>query len=159
MINSVEDIKKIFDIDIPEMIVECLNEDESKQAIISMNQEQLQQGVDSNEKRIETIASQEQNSGYPYSINTVKIRGEEGLQVHNVDLRVTGEFYDSMKVTVDNDKIIIDAEFNKANGNIMDNFDRSYSFLGLIPENLKALGEWIILGILDIKLKRRLQID
>ena len=158
MITSFLDYIPIFKMDIPLMVKECIETDEAKKALIGYNQEQLQQGIDAKERVIETIASQEQNSGYPYSRYTVAIRGSEGLQVDNVDLRVTGEFYNSMEVKVTEKETEILADFNKGANDIRDNFDKSYDFLGVIQENLKGFGEWVLLDLLSVKVHEKLSI-
>lgn len=137
--DKFSDYKKYFEIDIMSIIVDILNTNESKRMLINYNQEsQLSKGIDAKGQRIETIASQEQNSGFPYSRYTVKLRGESGLQVTNVDLKDTGEFWKSFDVKVTNESTEIFADFNKPDGNIMDNFERRFDFLGLTDENLEG---------------------
>jgi len=152
--NSFADYKPHLEIDIPELIFECLNTDEVKDAIIIINQdEQLKKGIDSLEQRIETIASQEENSGYPYSRFTVSERSQKGLQVQNVDLKDTGDFYNSFDVKVTKENTEVLADFDKPDGNILDNFDSKFEFLGLTKRNLENLVTWNILDILEQKVK------
>jgi len=157
--DSFADYKPLLEIDIPELIFECLNTDEVKDAIIILNQdEQLKKGIDSLEQRIETIASQEENSGFPYSRFTVSERTNKGLQVQNVDLKDTGDFYNSfdVKVTTENTEVL--ADFDKPDGNILDNFDSSYDFLGLNIESVAQLVYETILPRLEKMLLEKLNV-
>jgi hypothetical protein len=157
--NSFLDYIPIFKQDIPLLIEQSLDTNEAKESIISMNQEQLQKGIDSKGTRIETIASQEQHSGYPYSRYTVKLRGEQGLQVQNVDLKDTGAFYDSMNVEVTKEQTKVLADFDKPDGNIMDNFNKSYDFLGLTKDNLKGFVQWCLFELFSINLRKSMNLQ
>lgn len=148
------DYKKYFELDIQSMITDILNTNESKRMLINYNQEsQLSKGIDAKGQRIETIASQEQNSGFPYSRYTVKLRGESGLQVQNVDLKDSGEFWKSFDVKVTNENTEIIADLNKPDGNIMDNFESRFDFLGLTDENLEGFTWHYLFDILAEKLE------
>ena len=148
--------KLINSINISDLITECLETKEAKEAIIKYNQEQLQNGIDAKGQVIETIASQEQNSGYPYAMYTVKERGEQGLQVQNVDLKVEGIFWNSMEVKVSDNKTEVIADFNKGANDIRDNFEKRFDFLGLTDENLKGFGQWVLSDLLREKLRAKL---
>lgn len=141
---SFSDWLKVFEVNIHDVIKDIAEKSEVKQSIIDYNQEQLSQGIDSLGQRIETIASQEQNSGYPYSKYTVKIRGSEGLQVNNVDLKVTGQLWDSMEVEVANEGMIVNADTNKSGGDVMDNFESRFDFWGLTKKNKKGFAIWVL---------------
>jgi hypothetical protein len=158
-IRHFSDFKPVFDINIHDVLQTIFEKQEVQDAIISYNQEQLSQGLDAKGQRIETIASQEQNSGYPYSRYTVKIRGSEGLQVNNVDLKVTGELWASMEVKVNNTNAEVLADMNKPDGNVMDNFESKYDFWGLIKNNLNGLAVWVLQDYLGIELKKRLKVQ
>jgi hypothetical protein len=136
------EFKTSKDIDLNGLIQETLNIPEVKKSIIEYNQDQLSQGIDANGLRIETIAAQEQNNGYPYSKYTVKMRGEEGLQVHNVDLKVTGELWKSMEVIVNSEGAIVKADTKKGNNDVMDNFEPKYDFWGLTQKNKEGFLIW-----------------
>jgi hypothetical protein len=136
MITKFSDYKKYFDIDFNKAISETLKIKEVNKDIIVYNQEQLSEGIDSNSKVIETIASQEQKSGFPYARFTVSERSKKGLQVRNVDLKVTGELWQSMEVQVKESGSEVLADMQKSDGNVMDNFDKSYDFWGLTKNNL-----------------------
>lgn len=136
--DKFSDYKKYFDVDFNKLVNQTLQIKEVKKDIIKYNQdEQLQEGIDSRGQFIETIASQEQNSGYPYSIYTVKLRGEAGLQVDKVDLKDTGAFYNSFDVEVRKDEFEVLADFSKGGSDIRDNFSSDYDFLGLTENSLE----------------------
>lgn len=136
--DKFSDYKKIFQIDFNKLVNQTLQIKEVQKDIIKYNQdEQLQEGIDARGQVIETIASQEQNSGYPYSRYTVKLRGESGLQVDKVDLKDTGEFYNSFDVEVRKDEFEVLADFSKGGSDIRDNFSSDYDFLGLTKNSLE----------------------
>jgi len=133
------DYINLLKVDYNKIVKETLQDESIKKDMIEFNQkEQLQEGIDSNDKVIETIASKEQNSGYPYSKFTVSKRGAKGLQVNRVDLKDTGAFYDTFEVEVRNDESEIKANYNVHGEDIRDNFDSSYDFLGLTDDNLEG---------------------
>lgn len=132
------DYKKYFDLDIPDLVHQTLKKDNIQKDIIDYNQkEQLSEGIDSQGKRIETIASQEQNNGYPYSRFTVSERSKKGLQVQNVDLKDTGNFWNSFEIKVSKDETEVLADFKKGADDIRGNFDNSFDFLGLTQNSLE----------------------
>lgn len=137
MIKKFSDYKKYFQIDFNQAINDCMKINEVQKDIITYNQEQLTDGIDSNGKVIETIASQEQKSGFPYARFTVSERSKKGLQVRNVDLKFTGELWQSMEVQVKESGSEVLADMQKSDGNVMDNFDKSYDFWGLTKNNLE----------------------
>lgn len=160
MITKFADYKPVFDVDINKMITNILNTSEAEKIMLNYIQEdQLQNGIDARGKRIETIASQEQGSQYPYSRYTVKLRGEQGLQVNNVDLKDTGAFYDSMGVKVNEKQIEFLADFNKGANDIRDNFTPDYDFVNLTNENLEGLVWYFLFDILSIDLKKQMKIE
>jgi hypothetical protein len=124
------DFKKHFEIDISEVLRQSI--EETKQDVINYNQkEQLSEGIDAKGQRIETIASQEQNTGYPYGRMSVSKRGARGLQVDNVDLNITGAFWSSFDVKVTRERTEVLADWNIHGDDIRDNFDKRFDFLGL----------------------------
>jgi len=149
----------IFQINMNDVISTIMNNDEVKQSIIDYNQEQLQSGIDSLGQRIQTIAASEQDTNQVYSLYTIQMRASKGLQTGNVDLKDTGEFYNSMNVKVNENNVEVLADFDKPDGNIMDNFDNKYDFLGLTKENLKGFGIWVVSDFLGLELKKRLKIS
>ena len=151
------DYKKILRVDIPLLISDILKFDSVQNEIFYLIQDkQLKLGVDGNAKRIQTIRADQENEGQVYSQFTIMKRAEKGLQFGNVDLKVTGEFYDSMDIEVKKDTTEILAEFDKKNGNIMGNFDPEYDFLKLTDANLEILCSFILSPNLEEKLKKSL---
>jgi len=157
-IRKFADYKPIFDINIHDVLQTIFDKDEVKEAIVKYNQEQLSHGIDAKGQRIETIAATEQNTRYPYSIYTVKLRGSRGLQVNNVDLNDTGQLWASMEVKVNVINAEILADMQKENGNVMDNFSQKYDFFGLTKQNLTGFATWVLSDYLGIELKKRLKV-
>jgi len=155
---EIPELIKLLSFDFNELIIETLNEPEIKAEIIRLNQEeQLSKGIDSLGQKIETISSLEQNTGLPYARFTIRQRSLSGLQVENVDLKVTGEFWNTFEVKVTNEETEVLADFNKPDGDIRENFDNRFDFLGLTEKNLESLITWSsFLDILQKKLFSRL---
>jgi hypothetical protein len=133
MINSWLDYKKIFDIDLFELLDEVFKINSVQQEVIRLNQEQLYSGIDSQDKLIHTI------SGHPYALKTIWIKRKKGQKTDVVTLKDTGEFYESFRVRITENGYEILADFEKADENILDNFTNEFDFLGLINESLQEL--------------------
>lgn len=147
------DYKKYFEIDIPEIIVEILNEKEVKQDIIDYNQkEQLSEGIDSLGQRIETISSNEFPTGYPYGRQSVEERGKAGLQVENVDLNFSGAFWSTFDVKVTKEETEVLADWTMYGQDIRWNFDSRYDFLGLTDNSLENFVWLSVYGKLEKRL-------
>lgn len=156
--NKFSDYKKYFEIDLNNFVSDIMKMPETQKTIIDYNQkEQLSHGIDALGQRIETIASQEQKSGFPYAIFTVSERSKKGLQVRNVDLKDTGELWDSMKVTFTETGSLITAQMQKENGSVMDNFDKKYDFFGLNDNSLENFTWDYFFDIFSRKLKSLFQ--
>jgi hypothetical protein len=125
-------------VEIEKLIVDSI--ESTKKEIIKYNQQdQLKSGVDAQGKKIETLTSQEEKSGYPYALSTVGERAAKGLQVDKVDLKFHGDFYKTFKVKVTDQQTEVMANFIKgADSDIRENFDDSYEFLGLTEDNLEG---------------------
>jgi hypothetical protein len=107
--------------------------------LIEYNQSQLQDGIDSQGKRIRTISASEQGNGQVYSLFTIAEKAKKGQDFSNVTLYDTGEFYNSMKIENTGNETKFLADFDKPDGNIYDNFEiGKYDFLGLTNENLDS---------------------
>jgi hypothetical protein len=130
--ESFLDYKKVFDIDIVSLLDESVKK--TKDKAVYFNKEQLQDGEDALAQTIKTL------SGHPYTPYTMKIRKSLGLQIDKVDLKVTGDFYNTFKLVILKDGYKITANFKKEDGDIRDNFSNSYDFLGLTDE---SLNEWV----------------
>jgi hypothetical protein len=157
VIEKFSDYKQLLKLDYNKLVNETLQDENIQKDMIEFNQkEQLQEGIDAQGKVIETIASKEQNSGYPYSRDTVAKRGSKGLQVNKVDLKDTGAFYGTFEVEVRNDESEIKANYNVHGDDIRDNFSNDYDFLGLIKNSLQNFVEWSFLGLFGRILRRKL---
>lgn len=137
MVNNFSDYKKVFDIDINQLLFQILSKPNIQQEIIEYNHEQLTQGVDSNEEKIITISAEEQAQGEVYSLFTIRERRSQGLQTRVVDLKDTGSFYNTFAVKVSKNSFEIIANYNKPDGSILDNFNDSYEFTGLTDNSLE----------------------
>ena len=147
------DFKKHFTVDISEILKQSIQE--TKQDIIDYNQkEQLSEGLDALEQRIETISSTEQNTGYPYGRMSVSLRGESGLQVDNVDLRITGAFWKSFEVKVTKQTTEVLADFRIHGSDIRDNFDTRFDFLGLTKNSLENYAWSSLFPVFSKKLRQ-----
>lgn len=156
MIKHFADYKKVFDIDINSLIYNILLDPKIQQEIIEYNQSQLKDGKDSNDQKIITIAADEQGLGNVYSLFTISARSASGLQTRYVDLNDTGAFYNSFFIKVTKNNFEILADFNKSDGNIMDNFNSDYDFLGLTEDNLSNFIWDVLYSELSKDLKRQL---
>lgn len=157
VINKFSDYKEVLKLDYNKLVNETLQDENIQRDMIEYNQkEQLQEGIDSQGKVIETIASKEQNSGYPYSRFTVAKRSQKGLQVNKVDLNFSGTFWSTFEVEVRNDESEIKANFNVHGDDIRDNFSDDYDFLGLTKNSLQNFVEWSFLNLFGRILRQKL---
>jgi hypothetical protein len=130
------DYKKLFEsIDLYELLDEVFKNNMVQKEVIRLNQEQLWDGIDSNNREIKTIG------GNPYSLKTIRIKEKRGQPVNRVTLYDTGDFYNSFGVKVTANGYEITADYIKEDGNIMDNFLSFYDFMGLTDESLAELVE------------------
>jgi hypothetical protein len=130
--------KTSTDVDLNSLIKKTMEIPAVQKELIEYNQSQLKDGIDSQGKKIRTIAAAEQGNGQVYSLFTIAEKAKKGQDFSNVTLYDTGEFYNSMKIDVGNDETKFLADFDKPDGNIHDNFDSQYDFLGLTNENLDS---------------------
>lgn len=72
-----------------------------------------------------------------YAPLSVEIRREEGLQVEHMDLKFTGAFWNSWKVTVNKDSITINANGQKDDNNLFDIYGDD--ILGLTDSSIEEL--------------------
>jgi hypothetical protein len=144
MVEKFSDYKKVFDVDISQLIYQILLMPDVQQDIIEFNQSQLTDGVDSNEERIITISAEEQNQGEVYSIFTIAERKANNLQTDNVDLNFTGQFWSTFTVKVTKTTFEVIANFNSPGEDIRDNFDDKFDFLGLTNDSLENF-TWLVI--------------
>ena len=152
------DLSNILSVDIYQLISRLMSIDEVQNELIRYNQEQLQQGIDALGKIIKTIEAEDQNENLVYSLFTYGQKVKKGQDAQHVTLEDTGAFYDSMSVKSSENETEIIANFEKPDGNIMDNFDSSFDFLGLTPESLESFTTWVLLDYLYSELKKELEI-
>lgn len=121
-----------------EVFIETMDTPRMKSLIISLIQDRLKKrGTDSYEAPLRTDASIEQNLHPFYSLFTAKMKEEAGQISDHVTLEDTGNFYDSMFITIKKTFINIKANYKKEDGNIYDNFTDSYT-------NFKAFDEFVL---------------
>ena len=127
--NSFNDLKKHFvEPDIFLMLDNIFKKNSIQENMIEFNHNQLWAGIDSNEKRIKTLAS---IGSSVYSLYTIKIKQSKGQTTKNATLFDTGQFHKSFKVRILSNGYEIIADYQKADGDIRDNFACDYDFLGL----------------------------
>ena len=104
-----------------------------QELIIKLNTEdQLgREGIDSLE-----------NSLGEYADFTVQMRSEQGLQVDHVDFKVTGEYWDSWRVTVTNKELIIKVDENRFN-ELVNELRFSEDHVGLTQANMSYVVDMI----------------
>lgn len=152
--KSFKEIKKLFDFSIPDMINEIMLE--LNDEIIELNQvEQLSEGVDALGQRIRTISAEEQGEGNVYGFQSINERSAKGLQVDNVDLKITGSFWSTFKVKKVSDGWEIQVDYNVHGDDIMENFESKYDFTGLTPDNLDYLVNQLLMPRLDKRINAK----
>jgi hypothetical protein len=154
------DYKKVLSLDMNRVINHVLKYQDVKDYAIYLNQErQLNDGLDAKGQWIETISSNEQGGSYPYSKYTVQLKQDKGQQYDAVNLKDTGDFWQSMNVKVNEDSFEILAEFTKGGDDIRNNFALKYDFLGLMPESLDEFGTWLLQNYLKDYIRESLKLS
>lgn len=130
------DVSKVFDFAI---------NSETKDLIIELNQSQLYDlGEDSEGKKLWSY-----RPGQPYSPYTIKLKQMKGQPTDRLTLKDTGDFYKSFSVEVKGTDIILDANGNKADTNLFDEY--GINILGLNEKNfetfIKKLQEEVVFFI------------
>lgn len=145
------EFKTLKSIDLDSLIEKTMSITEVQKELIEYNQSQLQEGIDSEGKRIRTIAAEEQGNGQVYSLYTIAQKAEKGQDFSNVTLFDTGEFYDSMQIKPGTKETKFLADFK----DIMDNFNAGeFEFIGLTKDNLDSFIWFVFLDyFLDFYLK------
>lgn len=98
-------------------------------------------------EKIVTFKAQQENSGYPYAINTIRGTPEYQGKVQKsqpydrVTLNDTGRAYDSFSVNAKSNSFSIEANDDKSDGKISDNvdFERALGLDDLKPLQTKLL--------------------
>lgn len=152
--SSFLDYIPLFQLDMNDIVRKIMQIEEVQKAIIEYNQSQLQQGIDSEGKRIRTIAAEEQGGSQVYSLYTIREKAEKGQDFGNVTLEDTGATYKSMRVKVNDSNVEVLANMNIHGESILDNFEiGKYEFFGLTDENKKGFAIWIFSEHLERELK------
>lgn len=148
-INSFEDLKELFNFNPIVLLDEVFKQSEVQDTMIEFNQDQLQDGTDSLGQTIVTIG------GSPYRPFTVRIKRSKGQPTNVVTLEDTGDFYKTFKIKINRDSYEITANFEKQDGNILDNFSSRFDFLGLDNESAIELANEIIFPRLGQLISKR----
>jgi len=103
---------------------------EIKDLIIELNQDQLFDfGEDSEGKRLYSFSPQQ-----PYAPSTIVLKERSGLPSDRLTLFQTGKFYRSFTVEVEGTDIVIDANGQKSNTNLFEEYGDD--ILGLNSQNM-----------------------
>lgn len=157
--NKFSDYIKFLKLDYKKILYDVLNYTDVKDYIIYLNQEkQLSEGIDSLGQKIVTISAQEQGDGNVYSKTTIVYRQEKGLQVDKVDLKFNGDFWNTFDVDVTIAETEVIADTSKGGGDIKDNFESNFDFLGLTNRNLNDLSYWLLENYFGEKIRQKLMI-
>jgi hypothetical protein len=93
--------------------------------IIETIQNRLERtGIDAFGEKLKTDSS---STGEFYSFATIVIKEQLGQETGHVTLKDTGDFYNTFRIFLKQNAIIIDADFDKGTSHIADNFTRDYS--------------------------------
>lgn len=129
LIEALEDFKKKLDKD---KAFEFAFDSEMQELLIELNQSQLYDlGQDS-----------EGASLGSYSPYTIKIKQSKGQPTSHITLYDTGEFYKSFKAYYEDGSIVIDADAEKDDTNLFDQF--GVDILGLDDSNMSIFVNEII---------------
>lgn len=111
-----------------DIIRQVFQQDEVQEAMININKQQLSTGKDMNDRIISTLGSIAPDV---YSRTTIFDKKLKGRDPGIADLFDTGEFYDSFTTVARKEFVQVVANFKKKDGDIRDNFDEEYQFLGI----------------------------
>lgn len=147
--ENLDGVRELFNFDVADMMTEVIKGSRPQQAMIELNQKQLQEGTDALGQTIVTIG------GSPYRPHTVTIKRAQGQSTNKVTLFDSGDFYQTFKVKILNDGFEITANFQKGSDSILDNFSSQFDFLGLDDERLAEFAVTVILPGLAGIIKKR----
>jgi hypothetical protein len=100
--NIVDYIEALKKINVHKAIVETFRE--TSEVLVAMNKQQLSEGKRSDDEKIHWL----KDGHYPYTKPYARFKSAQGLQTKVVDLKLRGDFYESIGAKV-NEK---DIEFN-----------------------------------------------
>jgi len=124
-------INKFLKLDFTKEIVKILNSKKVRDKVIFMQQQRL----------FETGKDSEGASLGSYSPFTVVIKQSKGQRTDHITLRDTGEFYKSMTFHATETELVFDADAQKDDDNLFDDF--GIDILGLTEKNKENLIELI----------------
>ena len=129
LIEALEDLKRKLDKD---KAFEFAFDSDMQELLIELNQDQLfNEGKDS-----------EGQSLGSYSPYTIKIKQSKGQPTNRITLYDTGEFYQSFKAYYEDGSIVIDADAEKEDTNLFDEF--GIDILGLDDSNMSIFVNEIV---------------
>lgn len=136
-----------FDIDL--LALEIAKQDSFQDLVIELNTEKqlFDKGEDSTGRTLESI-------GGAYAPFTVSVKKAKGQPTNRVTLRDTGEFYASFVVKPFKGGFTIDADPNKEDNNLFD--DWGEDIVGLNQENLQIVINFFRDAVLE-KINRRIK--
>lgn len=121
LIQQLEELEEKLDVN---KALDFSVDSDIKELIIELNQEQLYNlGEDSEGKSLGT-----------YAPTTVMIKQAQGVPTDRITLKDTGDFYSSFKVFYSNGEIFIDADGQKDDTNLFDEYGED--ILGLNDANM-----------------------
>ena len=124
-------IKKFLKLDLKKEVIKILNTKKVQDFVVEMQQERLfNTGKDSKGESLGTYA--------PF---TVVIKQAKGQRTDHITLRDTGEFYESFTFYATNTELVFDADAQKDEDNLFENF--GLDIIGLNDFNRTRLIELI----------------
>lgn len=124
-------IKKFLKLDLKKEVIRILNSKKVREFVIELQQERL----------YNTGKDSKGNSLGSYSPFTVVIKQEKGQRTDHITLRDTGEFYESMTFHATSTEIVFDADAQKDDSNLFEDF--GIDILGLNDFDRERLIELI----------------
>lgn len=151
---GIEVIRELIDnlksLDISVLLNEILRDPSLQKLILDLNKEDqlFDKGIDSKGTRLSTI-------GGLYSPVTLRLSKTPKKSLSDINLKDTGDFYDSFTLKINARSFRIDADTIKESGNLIDRWGTD--ILGLTEESLEKLTR-ILLPLLLNKIREKLAI-
>lgn len=133
--GNISYLRKLCALDPKEILGRALSQPEIQSKIIELNQDQLfEQGIQADN----TVTGS-------YSPMTVRMKQAMGQRTDHITLSDTGEFYESMKVEVNEDKAVITGDTEKDDQDLIDRWPKA---LGLTEDSLNDVMPLVIGGMM-----------
>ena len=131
-------IKNINKLNINKLLNELLRTNDVQNFIIDLNtrKQLFNKGIDSNDETLGEYA--------PY---TIQLKIEDNLPINRITLYQTGDFYRSFKIKVKKDYFEIDANPEKGDNNLFDDF--GIDILGLNEDSKEKLINYLLPLLLE----------